>query len=53
MEEYITSIRQGAIIVEELIQILQQFDGKATVYISLEIGQLDLYRLENGDLEIL
>ena len=52
--EYIVSVRSGAITVEELIQILQQFDNKANVLISVDgTGQLDLYRLDNGDLDIL
>lgn len=52
--EYIVSVRSGAITVEELIQILQQFDNKANVLISVDgTGQLDLYRLSNGDLDIL
>lgn len=52
--EYIASVRSGATTVEELIQILQQFDNKANVYISVdETRQLDIYRLSNGDLDIL
>ena len=45
MEEYITSIRSGAITVAELIAQLQQLDPKDTIYISLELqGQLDIYK---------
>ena len=44
MEEYITSIRSGAITVEELIAQLQQLNPKDTIYISLELGQLDIYK---------
>ena len=45
MEEYITSIRSGAITVAELIAQLQQLDPKNTIYISLELqSQLDIYK---------
>lgn len=45
MEEYITSIRSGAITVAELIALLQQLDPKDTIYISLELqGQFDIYK---------
>ena len=50
--EYITSIRNGSLTVEELIKILQQFDSTATVWIAA-YGQLDIYRLDDGDIDIL
>ena len=45
MEEYITSIRSGAITVAELIALLQQLNPTDTIYISLELqSQLDIYK---------
>lgn len=49
MEEYIASIRSGAITVAELIAQLQQFDPKDTIYIGLMLGcQLDIYKNNDG-----
>ena len=50
MEEYIGSIRTHAMTVNELIAFLRQLDGAATIGISTEIGQIDIYEDENGDL---
>lgn len=50
MEEYISSIRSNAMTVNELIAFLQQFDGAATIGISIDIGQIDIYKDEGGDL---
>ena len=50
MEEYIKSIRSNAMTVNELIAFLRQFDGASTISISTEIGQIDIYEDNNGDL---
>lgn len=50
MEEYVSSIRSNAMTVNELIAFLRQFDGASTVGISIDIGQIDIYVDENGDL---
>ena len=50
MEEYIGSIRSNAMTVNELITFLRQFDGTSTIGIGTEIGQIDIYEDENGDL---
>ena len=50
MEEYINSIRSNAMTVNELITFLRQFDGASTIGISTDIGQIDIYKDENGDL---
>ena len=50
MEEYVNSIRSNAMTVNELIAFLRQFDGASVVGISTEIGQIDIYEDENGDL---
>ena len=50
MEEYIGSIRSNAMTINELIAFLRQFDGASTIGISTDIGQIDIYEDENGDL---
>lgn len=50
MEEYISSIRSNAMTVNELIAFLHQFDEAATISIGTDIGQIDVYEDENGDL---
>lgn len=51
MEEYIASIRNNAMTINELIAFLKQFDGAAVVGISIEMqGQIDIYQDEQGDL---
>ena len=50
MEEYISSIRSNAMTVNELIAFLQQFDGASIISIGTDIGQIDIYEDENGDL---
>ena len=50
MEEYISSIRSNAMTVNELIVFLQRFDGTSTIGIGTDIGQIDVYEGENGDL---
>ena len=53
MEEYIGTIKSGAMTINELIAYLQQFNGATTVYIGLALGgQLDVYKLANGDVSI-
>lgn len=50
MEEYVISIRCNAMTVNQLIALLKQFDGAATIGIGTDIGQIDIYIDENGDL---
>lgn len=50
MEEYVSSIRSNAMTVNELIAFLKQFNGASTIVISTDIGQIDIYEDENGDL---
>lgn len=50
MEEYIGSIRSNAMAVNELIAFLQHFDGTSTISIGTDIGQIDIYEDEGGDL---
>ena len=50
MEEYISSIRSNAMTVNQLITFLRQFDGTSTIGVSTDIGQIDIYVDENGDL---
>lgn len=53
MEEYITSIRSGAMTVNEFIKFLKDLDGAATVWLSSCFeGQFDIFSLDNGDIEI-
>lgn len=50
MEEYIASIRTNAMTVNELIAFLRQFDGASVISIGTDIGQIDIYKDESGDL---
>ena len=50
MEEYMGSIRSNAMTVNELIVFLRQFDGASIVSIGTDIGQIDIYEDEGGDL---
>lgn len=50
MEEYMASIRSNAMTINELIALLRQFDGASVIGISTEIGQIDIFEDENGDL---